>query len=72
MELKELESLKNKLFNNNQSDEEQVYEFRLVMREVGGFEQVMKLPVDVYRLLVENIVWERKQLNKSLKNHAKP
>jgi hypothetical protein len=41
------------------------------MKEVGGYEQVMKLPIITYNLLAENIIAERKAQIKSYKIHSK-
>lgn len=31
------------------------------MREVGGYEQLLKLPITAYRVILENIVEEKKR-----------
>jgi len=59
----ELEHLKKRLFQKN-SDE--LFLLREIMREVGGYEQLMNLPIVAYNLIAESIISERK-----LKAHSK-
>ena len=54
----ELENLKKKLFSQEQSPDE-ILVLRAVMREVGGYEQLMKLPISAYHVIAESISKER-------------
>ena len=57
-----MESLKQRLFKNQNPDE--VLMLRAVMREVGGYEQLMKLPISAYNIIAESIAKE-KELEKA-------
>jgi hypothetical protein len=57
-ELQELENLKTKLFKKEQSPDE-VWMLRAIMREVGGYEQLMKLPMSAYNVIAESISIEK-------------
>jgi hypothetical protein len=57
-ESQELENLKTKLFKKEQNPDE-VWMLRAVMREVGGYEQLMKLPMSAYNVIAESISIEK-------------
>jgi hypothetical protein len=57
----ELENLKQKLFRKSNQKSDEIFELRAVMREVGGYEQLLKLPITAYRVILENIVEEKKR-----------
>jgi hypothetical protein len=58
----ELDNLKRKLFNkNSQSEDDQITEMRAVMREVGGYEQLMNLPLTAYVVIAQSIARDQKR-----------
>ena len=56
----ELENLKKKLFKSSLSEDDQISEMRAVMREVGGYEQLMNLPLSAYVTIAESIARDQK------------
>jgi hypothetical protein len=57
-ELTELENLKQRL-SKKQNPNDEVWMLRAVMREVGGYEQLMKLPMPAYNVIAESIIQEK-------------
>ena len=71
-DLQELENLKKKLFSNQTSEDDQIFNLRQVMKEVGGYEQLMNLPIATYNIIIESIVAERKaQIKAYNKSHRR-
>ena len=67
----ELDSLKRKLFNRDSpSEDDQITEMRAVMREVGGYEQLMNLPLSAYIVIAESIARDQKR-EKAMYDKAK-
>jgi hypothetical protein len=70
-DLQELENLKQRL-NRKQNPDNEIWILRAVMREVGGYEQLMKLPLSVYNIIAESIISERNaQLKAYNKSHSR-
>lgn len=61
-DLTELENLKRRLFSKQHlSEDDQIIILRAVMREVGGYEQLMRLPITAYREIADSIAIERQR-----------
>ena len=59
-DLQELENLKQRL-NKTQNPDNEIRILRAVMREVGGYEQLMKLPMNAYNVIAESIIKEKEE-----------
>lgn len=57
--MQELENLKQKLFKKGNQNPDEIWMMRAVMREVGGYEQLMKLPMSAYNAIAESIAIEK-------------
>lgn len=71
---RELENLKQKLFSNKTTEDDQIFIFRQVMKEVGGYEQFMNLTIPAFQVIAESIILEKKNARKAYekaKSHSR-
>jgi hypothetical protein len=62
----QLEELRNKLLKSSSIDEEEVRVYIQIMREVGGYEQFMNMPIPAVKEMYDFLKWENKQIKKSM------
>jgi len=61
-----LELLKGKLFGGSDSDTEQVRMLIQIMREVGGYNVLINMPIPAIKQVYDFLKWESKQLEKKM------
>jgi hypothetical protein len=67
-DLEELENLKKRLLNKNKpSEDDIIFELRAVMREVGGYTELMNLPTSAYGVILESIAKEKEREEREYK-----
>jgi DNA-binding protein H-NS len=67
-DLEELENLKKRLLNKNKpSEDDIIFELRAVMREVGGYTELMNLPTSAYEVILESIAKEKEREEREYK-----
>lgn len=62
----QLEELKSKILGFSDSDTVQTRTFIQIMREVGGYEQFINMPLPAIKEVYEFLKWESKQFEKKL------
>lgn len=70
----ELENLKKRLFQKEKQKPDEIAELRAVMREVGGYEQLLHLPISAYKIIAESIAEEKQkemEAYEKAKSHSK-
>lgn len=57
----------NNLFNKNNKERDTVRTLYIVMQKVGGYEQLMNLPISSLKEIIKCIEWESKEQNKVMR-----
>ena len=62
----ELEKLKNRILGQADSDTEQTRVLIQIMREVGGYEQLINMPISAIKQVYDFLKWEAKEFEKKM------
>lgn len=65
-QLNELENLKGKIFGQSDSDTEQTRVLIQIMREVGGYDNLMNMPIPALKQVYDFLKWEAKHMEKKM------
>ena len=62
----QLEILKSKIFGGNDNDNSQTRILIQIMREVGGYDNLMNMPITAVKEVHDFLKWESDQYNKKI------
>jgi len=63
---KKLENVKNSIFGSGGGEQNQIYNLCAVMEIVGGYTQLMNLPLPAFAEVIKYLEFLNKQANKSM------